>query len=77
MALTKVSLFFFFLGIGWWFPILLRVRPNLNSRKEILCLFIKNGRMAGSKARYNVMGKLACSQEALWKTSEEANIEEA
>lgn len=36
---------------------------------------IKSEKMAGSKARYNVMGKLAFSQEALWKTSEETNIE--
>ena len=38
---------------------------------------IKSEKMAGSKARYNVMGKLAFSQEALWKTSEETNIEKA
>lgn len=75
MVLTKISLSF--LGTGWWFPILLRVRPNLNLRKEILCLFIKNERMAGSKAHYNVMGKLAFSQEALWRTSEETNVEKA
>ncbi|KAL4679683.1 hypothetical protein H8959_009333 [Pygathrix nigripes] len=64
-------------GTGWWFPILLRVRQNLNLKKEISCLFIKNERMAGSKAHYNVMGKLAFSQEALWKTYEETDTEEA
>lgn len=64
-------------GTGWWFPILLRVRQNLNLKKEILCLFIKNERMAGSKARCSAMGKLAFSLEALWKTSEENNIEKA
>lgn len=66
-----------FLGTGLWFPILLRVRQNLNLKKEILCLFIKKERMDGSKARYSVMGKLAFSQEALWKTSEETNMENA
>lgn len=38
-------------------------------------MFIKSEKMAGSKARCNVMGKLAFSQEALWKTSEETNTE--
>lgn len=49
----------------------------MNLKKEILCLFIKSEKMAGSKARYNVMGKLAFSQEALWKTSEETNLVKA
>lgn len=64
-------------GTEWWFPILLRVRQSLNLKKEILCSFIKSEKMAGSKARYNVMGKLAFSQEALWKTSEETNLVKA
>lgn len=75
MAFPKISLSF--PGTGWWCPILLRVRPNLNLRREILCLFIKNERTAGSKARCNATEKLAFSQEALWRTSEETHLGKA
>lgn len=71
-ASPKISLSLF-LGTGWWCPILLRARPNLNLRRAILCLFIKNERTAGSKARCNAMGRLAFSREASWRTSEETH----
>lgn len=65
------TVYFSFVGTGWWFPTRLRVRRNLNSKKAILCSFIKNAKMAGSKARYKEMGRPAFSRGALWKTSEE------
>lgn len=76
MTLTELSLSLsFFPDIGWWFPILLRVRQNLNWKRGILYLFIRNVRTAGSKAHCSAMGKRAFSREALWRTSEESNQE--
>lgn len=52
-------------GTGLWYPILLRVKQNLNLKKVTLFLYTKNVRMAGSKVLCNEMEKLAFSPAAL------------
>lgn len=52
-------------GTELWYPILLRVKQNSNLKKVTLYLYIKNVRMAGSKALCNEMEKLAFSLAAL------------